>query len=228
MKAQRFLLIAAAVLGFSLGVARGAERYDHTVRNDIFAGMNGDAAAMSRALDKIEATLATEPNHAEAIVWRGGALFFQAGQAFQKQETQKGMDLYMRAMADFNKAGQLAPDSLGVLIPRAAVLMSAALASKGNPMSKQWVQRAVADYERVREMQKDRFASLGEHPRGELLQGLANGYRLLGDEAKAAHYFGRLKAEMPGTPYAKRANIWLETKTLTPAQTACIGCHTGQ
>ena len=99
MKAQRFLLTVSAVLGFALGMARGADRFDHTVRVDIFSGMNGDAVAMNRALDKIEATLAVEPKHAEAIVWRGAAVFFQSGQAFQKQDNQKGMELYMRAMA---------------------------------------------------------------------------------------------------------------------------------
>ena len=140
---------------------------------------------MNRALDKIEATLKVEPKHAEAIAWRGATVFFQSGQAFQKQDTRKGMELYMRAMADFDQAGKLAPDSLGVLIPRAAVLMSAAVGAKGNPMAKQWVSTTVADYERVLEMQKDTFAGLGEHARGELLQGLANGYRLLDDEANA-------------------------------------------
>jgi hypothetical protein len=228
MKAQRWFIAGSAVLGFALGMARGAERFDHTVRQDIFSGMNGDNVAMNRALGKIDATLAENPKHAEAIVWRGGALFFQSGQAFQKQDQQKGMELYMRAMADFDQAGKLAPDSLGVLIPRAAVLMSAALAAKNNPMAKQWVTAAVADYEHVRELQKETFAGLSDHSRGELLQGLANGYRLLGDEAKANHYFGRIQQEMPATAYAKRAAIWFETKSLTPAQTACIGCHTGQ
>ena len=202
------------------------------MRTDIFAGLKGDEVAMNRALGKIEATLAEDPKHAEAMVWRGAAVFFQSGQAFQKQDAQKGMELYMRAMADFEQAGKLAPNSLGVLIPRAAVLMSAAVGQavgqKGNPLAKQWVKTAVEDYERVREMQKETFAGMGEHVRGELLQGLANGYRLLGDEEKANVYFERIRTEMPGTPYAKRAAIWFETKSLTPAQASCIGCHTGK
>jgi len=37
-----------------------------------------------------------------------------------------------------------------------------------------------------------------------------------------------MKTEMAGTPYAKRAVIWFETKSLTPAQAGCIGCHTGK
>ncbi len=228
MNAQRWLLIFSAVLGFTLGMARGAERYDYTVRQDIFAGMAGDAEAMSRALGKIEATLAVDPKHAEAIVWRGAAVFFQSGQAFNKQDAQRGIELYMRAMTDFETAGKLAPESLGVLIPRAAVLMSAAVAAKDNPMAKQWVTTAVADFEKVRGLQQDTFSGLSEHSRGELLQGLANGYRLLGDEAKANIYFERMHKELPGTVYAKRAGIWLDTKSLTPAQATCIGCHTGK
>ena len=215
-------------MGFTLGIARGAERFDHTVRNDIFAGLAGDGVAMQRGLDKVRATLATEPNHAEAIVWRGSALFFQAGQAFQRQDQQQGMELYARAMEDFERAGKLAPDSVGVLVPRAAVLLTAALSTKGNPMAMQWVRTAVSDYEHVLALQKVTFSGLGEHPRGELLQGLANGYRLLGDEAKARVFFERIQTEMPNTPYAKRAAMWLETKSLTAGQSSCIGCHTGQ
>jgi hypothetical protein len=31
---------------------------------------------------------------------------------------------------------------------------------------------------------------------------------------------------MKGTPYEKSASIWLDTKTLSPAQAGCLGCHT--
>ncbi len=228
MKAPTKILVVTALVGFALGTARGAERYDYTVRQDVFAGLNGDRAALERASAKIAATLADEPNHAEALVWRGGIRFFQSGQAFQAQDRQRGVELYTQAMIDFEKAVQLAPDNLGVRIPRAAVLMTAANASAGNPMAKDWARMAVSDYEHVRALQEPRIATLGTHPRGELLQGLANGYRLLGDEANAARYFARLQRELPGTEYAKRATLWLETKSLTPGQTSCIGCHTGR
>ncbi len=228
MKAQTKILAVTALVGFALGMARGAERYDHTVRQDVFAGLNGDRSALDRASAKIAATLADEPNHAEALVWRGGIRFFQSGQAFQAQDRQRGVELYTQAMIDFEKAVQLAPDNLGVRIPRAAVLMTAANLSAGNPMAKDWARMAISDYEHVRAIQEPRFATLGTHPRGELLQGLANGYRLLGDEAKATQYFARLQKELTGTEYAKRAALWLETKTLAPSQTSCIGCHTGR
>jgi hypothetical protein len=50
----------------------------------------------------------------------------------------------------------------------------------------------------------------------------------LGNQDKAQSYFERIGKELQGTPYAKRAAIWLETKTLPATQTGCIGCHTGK
>ena len=45
----------------------------------------------------------------------------------------------------------------------------------------------------------------------------------MGDEGKARAYFEQIRADLPDTPYAKRAVAWLETGNLT--ETQCIGCH---
>ena len=47
------------------------ERFDKLVREDLFAGFGGDEAALARGLGQCEATLARDPKHAEALVWRG-------------------------------------------------------------------------------------------------------------------------------------------------------------
>ena len=73
----------AAVLGFVMTLAtsidsaeqaaqpKGREpRFDELVRADFFAGVAGDAAAMDRAMRLIEETLAKNPRHPEALVWR--------------------------------------------------------------------------------------------------------------------------------------------------------------
>jgi hypothetical protein len=58
--------------------------------------------------------------------------------------------------------------------------------------------------------------------------GLADGYNRLGNQEKAQEWFERIQKALPGTPYEKSANTWLETKSLTSAQSGCLGCHTGK
>ena len=219
---------AAAFLSFSFGVLRGAERFDHEVRNDVFAGFTGDQEALVRALKKLDETLATNPKHAEALVWRGSALFFQSGQFMQTGNFEKGMPLYQRGLAEMEQAGQLEPDNIGVLAPRGAVLLAAGINSRGNPQAKMLIEKGIADYEKILYLQKTYWDRIGTHPKGELLQGLANGYRVLGQKEKADAFFERIQQELPNSPYAKRAALYFEKGTLTPAQTTCIGCHTGK
>ena len=95
-------------------------------------------------------------------------------------------------------------------------------------MARPLIEEALDDYEHTLELQTDYWSMLGTHPRGELLFGMAEGYSRLGNQAKAQTYFERIVKELPGTPYAKRAATWLETKSLPASQTGCIGCHTGK
>src|SRR2546423_5203788 len=56
---------------------KGAEpkpsgRFDALVREDFFAGMMGDEARLDRGMKFCEEILASNPKHAEALVWIGG------------------------------------------------------------------------------------------------------------------------------------------------------------
>ncbi|MBM3795432.1 MAG: hypothetical protein FJW31_15515 [Acidobacteria bacterium] len=208
--------IAAAV---ALAQAPAPERYDHKVRHMLFAGFAGDAAKFEKGMEILEATLAESPNHAEAPVWHG------SGTLFRQCDTQKGLEACGRGIAEMDRAVDLAPDNAGVRVPRAATLLAAAPFMRGSPMTKQLIEKAIGDYEKTLSLQAAVFDKLGTHPRGELLQGLANGYRLSGQDAKAKEVFARLERDLPGTPYAQRAAKFRETGTLAPAETTCIGCH---
>lgn len=216
-----------AAFGFTAGLLRGQDRFDHKVREMIFAGMGGDQEMFDKGMKICEDALAANPKHAEAMVWHGTGLFVQAGQFFQKGNPQKGMEFSMRGTAEMDKAVELDPQNLGVRIPRGAVLMSAAATMMDNPNGpgKMFVTKALTDYEAAMTLQADFFAGLGAHPRGELLQGLANGYRWTGQLEKAKTFYARIEKELPGTPYAKRAIKFRETGTLTAQETTCIGCH---
>ena len=185
--------------------------WDYTiVRADMFAGLAGDAARFAKAMAACERTLAREPKHPEALVWHGSGLFFQAGQAFQQGDMANGGPLWDRGLGEMNEAVSLAPDSLAVVIPRAAVLLQAARFVPP-PMAAPLLKTGVGDYEHVLELQRSYFHTLGDHPEGELLFGLADGYARLGDKVKARAYFERLIAEAPTSGHAPRGRAWIET-----------------
>jgi tetratricopeptide (TPR) repeat protein len=224
-KRHLLLYTICAVLGFANGFVRGNERFDHEIRPLMFAGFGGDQEALERGLRICEEAIGRNPKHAEALVWRGSGLFFLSGQAMRAKDFNKGMDLYTRSMKDMDLAVELEPDNVGVRIPRGAVLLTAASSMDENPIRETIIRKALSDFQHTHDLQASYFASLSTHSRGELLQGLANAYRLLGNKEKASEYYARVAKELAGTPYAQRAEKYLATGSLTARETACIGCH---
>jgi tetratricopeptide (TPR) repeat protein len=214
MKLAAVLLLAAAVLS-------SQERFDHKVRNYFFAGFSGDAASLDKGMKICETILAADPKHAEALV-------FQSGQFFQKGDQQKGAELWQRGLKEMDDAVTLAPDNLGVRIPRGAALFTASRFLPSPEMGRPLVEKAIGDFEKAYALQGPDLSNLGTHPRGELMIGLADGYSRLGNQEKAQMWFERIGKELKGTPYEKSASIWLETKSLAPAQAGCLGCHTSK
>ncbi|MBL8212952.1 MAG: hypothetical protein JNK87_19710 [Bryobacterales bacterium] len=215
----------AFALGFGTALVEAAERFDHKVRNDFFAGFAGDREALLRGMKAAGEAIEADPNHAEALVWHGSGLYFQAGMAFQQGDSAKGMQLYGQAMAQMDKAVQLAPDSIGVRIPRGAGLLAGTAFQPMDDRVRSEVKRAVDDYQHTFDMQKDRLDKLSEHSLGQLLLGLGDAYSRLGDKENAKVYFAMLEAKLPGTEYDKRAKAWKANGKLTTAEQRCFGCH---
>lgn len=216
--------LLAFCLAFAAGMRAADERLDMKVRQDFFAGFGGDKAALDRGMAETEAVLKQDPRNAEAMVWHGTGVFSRAGAAFRSGDSETGQALFMKAMEEMDKAVDLAPDRVGVRIPRGAALMKSSLYMPdevGRPL----LEKAVTDYEKALEIQKARLDQLGDHPKGELLFGLADSYARLGQTDKAQAMFERVAKEMNGTEYAKRASKWLTTKSLTKAESGCYGCH---
>ena len=106
---------AAVLLLFAFTTSLAAlaqQRFDLKVREDMFAGMDGDPVAFDRAMKLIADTLAREPDHAEALVWRGDGRLFMAGQAFQRGDFAGGQKLFTEGLADMERAVALAPNDL--------------------------------------------------------------------------------------------------------------------
>ena len=205
--------------------AERPQRFDYLVRADFFAGVAGDQARLDKAIELCERALETNPKHPEALVWHGAGLLVRAGQAFQKGDMAAGGPLFERGLQEMAGAVALAPDNPGVLIPRAAVLLEATRQMPPD-MATPLLQSAVQNYEHVLEIQMPVFATLGDHAKGELLFGLAEGWNRLGDQDKARHYFARLIDDAPTSGQAPKAREWIATGALPKSSGAsCVGCH---
>ena len=202
-----------------------SQRFDYLVRADFFAGVAGDEARLMKAIEACERTLEADPQHPEALVWHGAGLLVRAGLAFRRGDMAAGGPLFERGLKEMAEAVALAPNDPGVLIPRGAVLLEATRQMPPE-MARPLVESAVQNYERVLEIQAPIFATLGDHPKGELLFGLADGWSRLGDREKARRYFDRLIADAPASGQTVKAREWIATGTIPKSNGAsCVGCH---
>src|SRR6266481_4509685 len=132
-------------LGSIIGLTAFAqERFDLKVRNYFFAGFTGNAEALETGMKMSEEALTANPKNAEALVWHGSGLYFQAGQAFQKGDGAKGMEMFQRSMKEMDAAVALAPDSIGVRIPRGAVLFTGSRFMQDPAMARPLIEKAVS------------------------------------------------------------------------------------
>jgi hypothetical protein len=218
--------IAAALAVFVTTAAAPivAQRFDMTVREDFFAGLRGDQARFARGMEVCEKVLAQNPNDPAALVWHGNGLFFKSADVFRTGNWQAGQKMQEQALKEMDDAVVLAPNDLQTLIPRGAALLAGAPFFPDEAMARPLVMKAIGDYEKVLTLQE--ATRIVGHPRGELLGGLAVGYRLLGDRDRTAAYLRRIVDEMPGTPYAVKASDWLANPdSMQKTDRFCIGCH---
>jgi tetratricopeptide (TPR) repeat protein len=222
---MRLIALLGLALLASLAVL-AQQRFDFKVREDMFAGMDGDTAAFERAMKLIADTLAADPNHAEALVWRGDGRLFLAGQAFQRGAIAEGQALTAQGTADMDRAVALAPNDIAVRVPRAAALLPFArgMRSFNRPEADRMTRTAIGDFEFVVTASTPGWSKLTEHGRGELLGALADGWLQLGDVDKARPYLDRMTTELPDTAYAKNAALRRADPAARVSLT-CLGCH---
>jgi len=234
MARKRLLMLILAIAAFALGLVASLRSesptngsgFNSELRDLYFAAFNGDTKAMETANKRAAERLAANPKDADAIVWHGAGAFFSCGQAFQAGDMETGMDLYRKGLDEMARAVELDPGNAGVRGVRGAILMQATLHMEGNPETGQLIETALSDYERLYDEQKSTLDKLDTHSRGELLFGIADGNRRLGNTEKAREWFKRIASEMKGTPYQTRADTYLQTGTLSVEESSCQGCHT--
>jgi tetratricopeptide (TPR) repeat protein len=202
------------------------ERFEWKVRADFFAGLDGDTAAFARAMKACDDALAARPDDAEALVWRGAGRLWEAGLAYRTGDMQSGRSLWDRALVEMDRAVAVAPDSIGVRIPRGAALLGAAPHVPDPAASRSLYERAAADYEAALRLQEPYLAKLSTHAREELLFGLADVQVHLGDATKARSFFERLVRDCPDSRLVPYAQAWL-AGSAPDSRPPCAGCHSG-
>jgi hypothetical protein len=217
-----FVITLAAAIGVAAALAQ--ERFDYEVRDLMFRAFGGNEAAFQHAMSVIDEKLSENPDHAEALVWRGAGRYWQAGRAFAAGDRANAQTLTSAAMADMDRAIALQPNAVGVLAPRAAVLLAAARNQPDPARARDLAVRAAANFETALAIRGPALAGLGQHNRGEYLSGLAESLALAGEQAKAEGYLRRILAELPNSAYAERAAAklvdWSDRRPLN-----CQTCH---
>jgi tetratricopeptide (TPR) repeat protein len=221
---MRRMLLGISLAAGVAAAAVAAERFDYQARGNMFRAFRGDEAAFKSAMATIDTRLAEKPDDAEALAWRGVGRYWQAGQAFRAGNVAGAHDLSSAAMADIDRALALQPTRIGVLVPRAGVLLAAARSERDPAKARDLAARAAAAYETAFALRQDSFAQLDAHNRGEYLSGLAESWAIAGDRDKSEGYLRRILAELPGTPYAQQATAkladWNDRRPLN-----CQTCH---
>jgi tetratricopeptide (TPR) repeat protein len=225
MKLQKTTIAAVTIL--TAGVLLSQDRFDMKVRNYFFAGLAGDGASLEKGMKICEDILANDPKQPEALVWHGMGLVSESRQAFQKGDRQAGVTQWQRGLDEMDQAEAMAPNDLGVRIVRGAVLLVASQYLPDPEAARPLIEKGLSDYEKTYSIQGPDLSHLGTHAHGELMIGMADAYARLGQADKAQQWFERIQKELPETPYAASATTWLLTKSLTPRQAGCLGCHTG-
>jgi hypothetical protein len=216
--------LLVAVASRAQAPPRARNGFEYLVRADFFAGFAGDAARLQRGMKVCEDALAANPEHADALVWHGAGLMILAGEAFSRQDVETGRDRARRGREEMDRAERLAPDSLSVMLVRAAVLSASASRASDRAASQAMQRSAVDGFERALAIQAPYLSTLSEHARGELLAGLAEGWSRLGDDERARGYLQRIVQELPDTRYQARAQAWLEDGPSAGPLT-CLTCH---
>jgi hypothetical protein len=220
---KAILLVALVALASTAVAAPTQPRFDEQVRQDFFDGIRGDDAALARARKLCDDTLAANPSYPEAMVWHGAIVMWDSALKFRASDRAAGIALYQQGLGEMDHAVELAPNDIGVRIPRGAVLLAMAPFTP-EPEKAKLLQRGVADYETTLAVQSQYFAKLSLHSREQLLYGLTDAYAALGDQAKARALYTRMTRDAAGSELLPRAKTRAEGGSVT-GPTPCQQCH---
>ena len=202
-------LVIRTFLAFSMAfppaVALAQEPFAKRVAADFREGLSGDEAALARAMKNCEDELATNPKHAEAMVWHGSATLSLAGRMFRRGDFARGAEAWQAGKKEMDAAVALEPENPAVLTVRGATMLEASKHFPGAEEARAMLEKGIADYEKATSMTTF-FESLPPEGRGRLLVALADGWSRMGDTARSKVLYERVLSVAKGTSYADKAS----------------------
>jgi hypothetical protein len=220
-------LMAGAAVALALAVGAAAQRFDfEQVRDDFFAGVSGDTAAMRRGLAAARTALDTDPKNAQALVVHGFGTVLSAAMELQKGDT-AALPAMQTGFAQMDEAVSVAPGD-GLVRALRGIMMQQATRQMPEALRMPMLEKGRSDFQFLFDAQRAELAQLGTHRLGELLQALGDINARLGRTMEAERYYQMIETMLPTTEYARRAGEWLQVRQpLAPEKTQCIGCHVG-
>jgi hypothetical protein len=191
----------------------GGERgFERRVRDDYFAALRGDEAALARVERVCDEVLAREPQHAEALVWKGSVLAVRSGKAYRGLSIRTGQRLWDQSLALMARARELEPGNASIMLARGQCLIHMAGFHLDRRVRRELTALGVQDLTGVMPLIAERFPRWTPSEQGELLTTLAQGHDRLGQTEQARVLYQRVLDELPGTPHAQRAKGWMDTR----------------
>ena len=227
----RSLTIAAAVLA-SAAVAYAADApltdtrlTVHTlVREDIFAGFDGDMERLARGEKNLQQLLAQRPNERPLIItWQAGALAYRAALAREAGRNDEYQRLYKQAVALFDDAKASGLAGIAPLYAPSTLLFADRFAPEDRPAA---YARAYEGYQAVWAQQGTVVDQLPLHMKGELLSGLAQVAQRTGRTDEMNKHLDKMLVSLAGSPYEATARRWKEDpKAASGSMVICKNCH---
>lgn len=184
-------------------------RFDEAAEQEFIKAVQGDAAALERAMQTSAKILANNPKDALALVWQGGAKLVLARQAFYQGNFMIGSGIFMEGLGEMEKAAGLAPNDVRVLLVRGTTWYQASKQFPDPDEAKRLLQTAVTDFEKIIALVGNDFKNLPAERRDTILLDLAEGYERQGDKTKARNFYLRISNETTGKT-RETAVKWLE------------------
>ncbi|HJT90149.1 MAG TPA: hypothetical protein VJ732_19900 [Bryobacteraceae bacterium] len=207
-------------------MAAAAQQLPDLTRADVFATFMGPPERFEALMKAVDASLIANPSNPYARFLHGVGLARRSVDASRRQDFKGAGELWQQALADMDRARNLAPDDEKIIGSRAALLISA---SRQMPegLERPFLPSVSADFQKVLRAWDADGHRRSVHERGELLTGLAESLARTGQQERARIYFGRILTDLPDSVYASRARQWLDGSpdSRKPSFFTCVGCH---
>jgi len=196
------------------------------VREDIFAGYDGNMERLARGETNLEALLVERPQaKATLMAWKGSIALTRAVYANEAGRSAEFEQQYRKALEFFAEALRLDSKDTGVLAVTGGSYAVFADRLPDKLRAEAWAASYKA-YSALWQAQAGLLEHFPLHIKGELLAGMAQSAQRTGHPAESAEFVSRIVNTMPKTPYASMAQKWMDNpETASRTKLTCMSCH---